>query len=89
MLELPRGLAATQLPGGFGLLGRARLPRRIEESFLRRLEALPEDDRLLLLVAAAEPADDPLLVWRAAERLGIEPRRRRARPRGCWRSASG
>jgi DNA-binding CsgD family transcriptional regulator len=70
ILELPRGLAATQLPGGFGLLGDA-LSEGIEESFLRRLEALPEDARLLLLVAAAEPADDPLLVWRAAERLGI------------------
>ena len=44
---------------------------RIEESFLRRLEALPEETRLLLLVAAAEPVGDPLLVWRAAERLGI------------------
>ena len=47
------------------------MPGRIEESFLRRLEALPDDARLLLLVAAAEPVDDPLLVWRAAERLGI------------------
>ena len=71
ILELPRGMAATQLPGAFGLLGSDALSGRIEESFLRRLEALPEHTRLLLLVAAAEPVDDPLLVWRAAERLGI------------------
>jgi DNA-binding NarL/FixJ family response regulator len=71
ILELPRGLAATQLPGAFGLPGAHALSGRIEESFLRRLEALPEETRLLLLVAAAEPVDDPLLVWRAAERLGI------------------
>jgi DNA-binding CsgD family transcriptional regulator len=71
ILELPRGLTATQLPGGFGLLGAHALSGRIEESFLRRLAALPEEARLLLLVAAAEPVDDPLLVWRAAERLGI------------------
>src|SRR5215212_7029597 len=71
ILELPRGLAATQLPGAFGLTGANALSGRIEESFLRRLEALPEETRLLLLVAAAEPVDDPLLVWRAAERLGI------------------
>ena len=68
--ELPRGLAATQLPGAVGLEEHA-LSGRIEERFLRRLEALPEEARLLLLVAAAEPVDDPLLVWRAAERLGL------------------
>ena len=44
---------------------------RIEESFRRRLEGLPAATRLLMLVAAAEPAGDPALVWRAAERLGI------------------
>src|SRR5215212_8426915 len=71
ILELPRGLSATQLPGGLGLLEEHPLPRRIEESFLRRLDALPDKPRLLLLLVAAEPVDDPLLVWRAAERLGI------------------
>jgi DNA-binding CsgD family transcriptional regulator len=71
ILELPRALAATQLPGGFGLERACALPGRIEASFLQRLEALPEEARLLLLVAAAEPLDDPLLVWRAAEQLGI------------------
>src|SRR4051794_6623313 len=70
ILELPRGLAAAQLPGVVGLQA-DQLPGRIEQSFLRRLEALPDAARLLLLVAAAEPNDDPLLVWRAAERLGI------------------
>jgi len=73
ILELPRGLAATQLPGGLGLLEDHALPRRIEESFRRRLEALAEEPRRLLLLVAAEPVDDPLLVWRAAERLGIGP----------------
>jgi DNA-binding CsgD family transcriptional regulator len=71
IVELPRELAATQLPGAFGLAGAHALSGRIEESFLRRLEALPKETRLLLLLAAAEPVDDPLLVWRAAERLGI------------------
>jgi DNA-binding CsgD family transcriptional regulator len=73
LLELPRGLTATQLAGGFGLLEAHTLPRRIEESFVSRLQALPDDARLLLLVAAAEPVGDPLLLWRAAERLGIGP----------------
>jgi hypothetical protein len=65
-------LTATQLADGFGLVGAHALPERIEESFLRRLEALPAETRLLLLVAAAEPVGDPLLVWGAAERLGID-----------------
>ncbi len=69
--ELPRELAATQLPGGAGLAEPHSMSGRIEESFLRRLEALPAKARLLLVVAAAEPIDDPLLVWRAAERLGV------------------
>src|SRR3954454_9496841 len=70
ILELPRGLAAAQLPGVVGLQA-DELPGRIEQSFLRRLEALPDAARLLLLVSAAEPNDDPLLVWRTAERLRI------------------
>ncbi len=72
LLELPRGLNAAQLAGGFGLLGGHALPGRIEESYLRRLEALPGETRLLMLVAAAEPVGDPLLVWAAAEHLGID-----------------
>jgi DNA-binding CsgD family transcriptional regulator/tetratricopeptide (TPR) repeat protein len=73
LLELPRGLTATQFAGGFGLLQADALTGRIEESFVRRLEALSEDPRRLLLLAAAEPVGDPLLLWRAAERLGIGP----------------
>ena len=73
LIELPRGLTATQLAGGFGLLGAAALTGRIEESFVARLKELPDDTRLLLLVAAADPVGDPLLLWRAAERLGISP----------------
>ena len=73
LLELPRGLTATQLAGGFGILGAQALPGRIEESFVRRFESLPGDARRMLLLAAAEPVGDPLLLWRAAELLGIDP----------------
>jgi DNA-binding CsgD family transcriptional regulator len=71
ILELPQGLAATQLPGGFGLPTANALSGRIEESFLRRLDDLPQATRTLLLVAAAEPVGDPGLMWRAATRLDI------------------
>ena len=73
LLELPSGLTATQLAGGFGLLGAEGLTGRIEESFVRRIGTLSGDARRLLLLAAAEPLGDPLLLWRAAEQLGIGP----------------
>jgi DNA-binding CsgD family transcriptional regulator len=71
LLELPHGLTPGQLAGGFGLPDAPALSGRIEESFQRRLEALPPDTRELLVVAAAEPVGDPVPVWRAAERLGV------------------
>jgi DNA-binding CsgD family transcriptional regulator len=74
LVELPRGLTPAELAGGFGLAAAAPVSGRIEQVFQRRLDALPADTRLLLLVAAAEPVGDPLLVWRAAERLGISTR---------------
>jgi DNA-binding CsgD family transcriptional regulator len=71
LLELPRGLTPDELAGGFGLPDAPGLSGRIEESFRRRLAGLPADTQRLLLVAAAEPVGDPVLVWRAAGRLGI------------------
>ena len=71
LLELPRGLTAAQLAGGFALPGALSLSGKIEESFVKRLEALPAETQRLLLVAAAEPLGDRALLVRAAERLGI------------------
>jgi len=71
LLELPRGLTPAELAGGFGLPGLVPLAGRIEDSFGRQLDVLPEQTRRLLLVAAADPSGDPSLVWRAAGRLGI------------------
>ena len=71
LLELPRGLTATQLAGGFGLLGGQPLSGQIELSFVRRVKALSEGARHLLLLAAAEPLGDPLLLNHASDRLGI------------------
>jgi DNA-binding CsgD family transcriptional regulator len=71
MLELVRDLTPAELAGGFGLAGGVRVSGSVEETFRRRIDALPSDSRHLLQVAAADPVGDPLLVWRAAERLGI------------------
>jgi DNA-binding CsgD family transcriptional regulator len=73
LLELPRGRTPAELAGGFGLPGGPAVPGRIEQSFRERLAPLPPLTRLLLLVAAAEPTGDPVLVWRAAAELGVGP----------------
>ncbi len=71
LLELPHGATAAELAGGFGVAGPLPVTGRIEQSFLRRVTPLPEATRRLLLLAAAEPAGDPALLWRAAGTLGI------------------
>ena len=72
LLDLPRSLSATELAGGFGLLPAANLPRHLEDHYVRRAAELPEDTQRLLLLAAAEPTGDATLLWRAAQRLGVD-----------------
>ncbi|RZU01884.1 regulatory LuxR family protein [Kribbella rubisoli] len=69
LLELPRGLTPAQLAGGFGLPGAGT----VEETFVRRVAAVPPQTRQLLLLVAADPSGDAALVRRAAARLGISP----------------
>ena len=72
LLELPRGLSTAELAGFVAGSGRA-LPTSLEESFVRRLSALPLETQHLLLIAAAEPLGEPGLLWRAARLQGISP----------------
>src|ERR1700685_1518645 len=62
LLAVPRGLKPAELAGGFGLPGAGPLPGRIEDSFRRQLEGLPEQTRRLLALAAADSSGGPLLV---------------------------
>jgi DNA-binding CsgD family transcriptional regulator len=71
LLELPRALTPTQLAGGFGLPGVGPLTGQIEDGFASQLDALPDQTRRLVQLAAADPSGDSALVWRAAGRLGI------------------
>ncbi|MDI2124707.1 ATP-binding protein [Yinghuangia seranimata] len=71
LLELPRGLSPTELAFGFGGPGAGPLATRVEDGFRRRVDALPDDTRTLLLVAAVEPVGDGPLLWRALSLLGI------------------
>jgi DNA-binding CsgD family transcriptional regulator len=72
LLELAQGPGTGHEPGGFGAVPARELSERIETSYVQRLAELPEDAHRLLLVAAADPLGDPVLLFRAAERLGIE-----------------
>jgi DNA-binding CsgD family transcriptional regulator len=72
LLELPRGLTPAQVAGGFALPVSVPVAGRIEASYRRRLTRMPAQSRRLLLIAAAEPTGDPMLVWRAAEQLGLD-----------------
>jgi DNA-binding CsgD family transcriptional regulator len=72
LLELPRTWNVTDLAGGFGLPGSQPVAGRIEQSYIRRLQLLPSDTQLLVLMAAAEPLGDRVLFHRAAGTLGID-----------------
>ena len=71
LLELPRGLTAAEVAGGFGRPDARPLASQIERSFLRRIGTLPAATQRLLLAAAAEPVGDMLLLRRATARLAI------------------
>ena len=73
LIELLRERRRAGLAGGFGLDGAVRVSRSLEEGYRRRLKELPLDTRRLLWLAAADPTGDPLLLSRAAQRLGIPP----------------
>ena len=71
LIELPRTLTPAEAATGAVRSPGDSLSTRIEGSFRRRLESLPEDARRLLVLAAAEPLGDPLLLRRAAAQLGL------------------
>ncbi len=73
LLELAQGSTPAELAGGFAMPSTTALSDSIEQSFRRRLEALTADTRRLVVLAAADPVGEPMLVWRAAEHLGIAP----------------
>jgi hypothetical protein len=89
LLELPRGLTATQFAGGFELLQPDALAGRIEESFVRRLRSLRTRGVCCYLRRRSRSA---IHCCSGARPNGSGPgqRPRKARRRtGFWWSASG
>ncbi len=73
VLELPQAWTTAELADVLARRDAVPLAGRLEESFLRRLDALPTDSRRLLVTAAAEPLGDATILWRAAGLLGLGP----------------
>jgi hypothetical protein len=71
LIELPRALTPAEAATGIVRQSRDSLSTRIEDSLRRQLELLPDETRRLLLLAAAEPLGDPLLLVDAAAQLGL------------------
>jgi DNA-binding CsgD family transcriptional regulator len=74
LVELARQLSPAQLTGS-APLPEPLLPvgDSVQEAFRRRVNELTPEARLMLTVAAAEPNGSQALLWRTAERLGVDP----------------
>lgn len=72
LLHLPRWIGPTEMAAR-RTRGDMRATRRLEESVQARLSRLPAEVRLFLLLAAAEPDGDPLVVRRAAALADVGP----------------
>jgi len=73
LVEVARELSPAQLAGAEVLPEPLPVGGSLEQVFGRRVGRLPPETRLLLAVAAAEPAGSRALLWRAAGELGIDP----------------
>jgi DNA-binding CsgD family transcriptional regulator len=74
LVEFSREITESgNLAGGFGVTPWVARPLadRVAERFLARVSGLPAATRRLLLVAAAEPLGDPVLLRLAGLRLGL------------------
>ncbi len=71
LVELPGGLSAAELAGGYQRPDVVPVAGQIERHYLARMHALPDATQRLMLVAAAEPVGDTALLLGAARVLGL------------------
>ena len=72
LVEFAGELTADELSGTVPLAAPLRFGGRVEQLYRSRVRALPDEARLLLLVAAADQGGELAKVWRAAGQLGID-----------------
>lgn len=73
LLELSQGMSRSERAGGFPPSGAGPLADQVQKRYLTRVSRLPALSRQLLLLAAAEPFGDAAVLWRAADRLALDP----------------
>ncbi len=71
LLELPTHGSPARLAGGFQQPDLSDVSSRLHTEYGNRADGLPEESRMLLLLAAADPTGDPALLRRAAAHTGI------------------
>ncbi len=71
LIELSRDFSSRQLTNAWVVPVPMPVGHRLESHYLKRIEHLPEDTRLWLLVAAAESSGDSEIIRGAASRLGL------------------
>ena len=72
LIELGRVSNVSDFAGGFGVPASEGVAGKVAQAYEQRLDGLPLQTRLLVLLAAAEPVGNRVLLDRAAEILGIE-----------------
>lgn len=73
LVELPSHTPSTRFAGGFQEPDFTDVTSRVQSEYENRMRGLPEESQTLLLLAAADPTGDPLLLQRAASHSGITP----------------
>jgi len=74
ILELTAELTPRQLSNTLLLPNPLPIGGRLQQRFIRQLKGMPAATQTLLLLAAAEPSGDAVILWRAANSLGLDRR---------------
>jgi DNA-binding CsgD family transcriptional regulator len=72
ILELTAELTPRQLSNTSLLPNPLPIGSRLQQRFVRQLKGVPAATQTLLLLAAAEPSGDAVVLWRAAKALGLD-----------------